>query len=71
MGYSARRGTFGPIRPVRGGSPSQDDPHDAIDLEFLGLWLGIARLGQRLRDDRGATRPRKQPSVKGPRRKAA
>lgn len=71
MGNSARKGTSGPIRPVQGGSPLQDDPHDAIGLELLGLWLGLARLEQRLHNDHGTVRPRRQPSVRGLRRKAA
>jgi hypothetical protein len=46
MGYSARKATSGPIRPVRGGTQLPSDPHDAIELEVLGLWLGLARPGR-------------------------
>jgi hypothetical protein len=65
MGYSARKATSGPIRPVRGGTQLRNDPHDAIELEVLGLWLGLARLHQVLHDGRGVARRRKHHFGKG------
>jgi hypothetical protein len=55
----------------------QNDPHDEIDLELLGLWLGLARLRDKIRGNRDrrtarvTVKPAKPPQTKKPRRKAA
>ena len=41
-------------RPVRNEYPARDDPHNAIDLEFLRIWMRISQLREKLRDDRHA-----------------
>ena len=56
---------FGDIRPVRGGTQLRSDRHDAIELEVLGLWIGLSRLQQILYDGRGIARRRKHVSGKG------
>jgi hypothetical protein len=65
MGYSARKARSGPIRPVRGGTQSRSDRHDAIELEVLGLWLGLSRLQYILNGGGGVARRRKHVSGKG------
>jgi hypothetical protein len=67
---AAKRGA-GRRRPVRNEYPAQDDPHDAIDLEFLRIWMRISRLREKIHDDRHVVNPRKSPMNKAPRRKAA
>ena len=68
--------------PVFNDDPAQDDPHDAIDQELLGIWLSISRLRQLIRGSTaaapggGVTRlPRrpapKKSTQKKPRRRAA
>jgi hypothetical protein len=56
---------FGDIRPVRGGTQLRSDRHDAIELEVLGLWIGLSRLQQIFYDGRGIARRRKHVSGKG------
>jgi hypothetical protein len=75
MRHSARTATSRRARHVHS-DPAQDDPHDAIDLEFLRLWMGLSQLRARLRDDRRATRKPPAPDImksaqKAARRKAA
>lgn len=59
------------------GDGGGDDPHDEIELELLGLWLGLARLREQVRGNCGRRRDRvavklaKPPASKKPRRKAA
>lgn len=77
MKNAARRGNAAPAQGARDGCPPADDPHDAIDLELLALWLGISRLRESLRMSRGRRRravamtPDKAPALKKLRRKAA
>lgn len=61
-----------------GGKAMADDPHDAIELRLLTVWLGLSQLHEELRHSRrvcAARRPRlahaKAAAVKRPRRKAA
>ena len=50
---AARRIASGRRRPARNeGYPARDNPHDAIDLEFLRIWMRISRLREKLLDDR-------------------
>lgn len=71
MGNSARKTSI--RTAVRG----EDDPHDAIEREFLGLWLGLARLREHVRRTFRpkhrdiVVKPAKQPARRKPRRKAA
>lgn len=61
----------GPGRPFRSGHSAQGDPHDAIDLEFLRLWLELSRLREKLLSVQRAAKPRKAAIHKASRRKAA
>jgi len=62
-----------PGQPVFSDDPAQDDPHDAIDQELLGIWLSISRLREliRARPARRVAIKTTAPSRKQPRRKAA
>jgi hypothetical protein len=77
MGYSTRKVAARSVQPDQGGYPGEDDPHDAIEREFLGLWLGLARLreqvlgGCRRRPVSVAVKPGKPATGKKPRRRAA
>lgn len=68
---AGRRIASGRRRPVHNEYPAQDDPHDAIDLEFLRIWMRISRLREKIHDDRHVANPHKPPMNKAPRRKAA
>lgn len=64
--------------PVFSDDPAQDDPHDAIDQELLGIWLSISRLRHLIlaRPPRARVIPLrraapKKATAKKPRRKAA
>lgn len=74
------------LPPAFNDDPAQDDPHDAIEQELLGIWLSISRLRDMMRDKpaaaggcviplrpRGASRksPPKKSTQKKPRRRAA
>lgn len=71
MRHSGRKATPGPKRSVRRGDVVHDDPHDAIDLELLRLWMGLSRLRERLSRGARKVRPRSPLASKAPRRKAA
>jgi len=77
MRNSARKVSTQPVQPGPSGAPGEDDPHDAIEREFLGLWLGMARLREQVRAncDRRAdcivAKPGKPAAGRKPRRKAA
>lgn len=77
MGVSARKVSTRPVQPGPSGNPGEDDPHDAIEREFLGLWLGMARLREQVlghcdrRADGIVAKPGKPPASRKPRRKAA
>jgi hypothetical protein len=60
-------------QPEFSDDPAQDDPHDAIDQELLGIWLSISRLREliRARPPRRVAIKATAPSRKQPRRKAA
>jgi hypothetical protein len=71
---AARRVASGRGRPIQNEYPARDDAHDAIDLEFLRIWMRIARLRERIRDEPHTVKPRKPrkpPMNKVPRRTAA
>ncbi len=66
--------------PVVSDDPIDDDPHDAIERELLGIWLSISRLRQLIQDRPMASARRviswqrsaaKKATHKKPRRKAA
>ncbi len=70
------------LLPVFNDDPANDDPHDAIDQELLGIWLSVSRLRQLIRGNSAATPDRhvirlprrqapKKSTHKKPRRKAA
>jgi len=65
MGYSARKATSGPIRPVRPAARRKNDPYDAAEMEMLGIWLGLSRLRDILHDIRGVAQRRNHPFGKG------
>jgi hypothetical protein len=48
MGISARKVSTRPVQAGPNdnpsGNPSEDNPHDAIEQEFLGVWISLARL---------------------------
>lgn len=69
MRHSGRKVTPGSKRS--GSRIVHDDPHDAIDLELLRLWMGLSRLRERLWDGARHVRPRRLLAPKVPRRKAA
>lgn len=77
MGIAASKVSAGPGRPAPCGDGGGDDPHDEIELAFLGLWLGLARLRDQVRGTRDrrpgrvAVKRAKPPASKKPRRKAA
>jgi len=62
------------VRQVRSaartrGACHDDDPCDEIEMELLGLWLGVCLLRERLQ---GASKPPGKPAAhRRPRRKAA
>lgn len=68
-GKRVRRGPKGSAR--RGRAVVQDDRHDAMALEFLRLWMGLARLREGFPEGTGRTPPRIPPASKASRRKAA
>lgn len=53
-----RRPTRNGYALVRGGT---DDSHDAIEIEFLGLWFGLARLHELVRHPK-----KRSPSMRPP-----
>lgn len=71
MRHSARKITHRSKRPTRRCEIAQDNPHDAIALEFLRLWMGLSRLRERLWDGADQMRPCNPPAPKASRRKAA
>lgn len=71
MRHSGRKITPGRKRPGRRSDVVHDDPHDAIDLELLRLWMGLSRLRERLCDGARTGRSRSPLASKVPRRKAA
>lgn len=64
-------GASGTGRRGHGHLPAQDDPHDEIDRELLGIWMGLARLHEKLLEERRAAQPRRLMMQRSPRRKAA
>jgi len=76
MGISARKISARPGQAGPSGTPGGDDPHDEIELAFLGLWLGISQLREQVRGNcgrrssRAAVRPRKPPANRKPRKAA-
>lgn len=52
MGISAKKVSTRHLQPSAG-MPGKDDPHDAIEREFLGLWLGLGRLRDAVRSHCG------------------
>jgi hypothetical protein len=70
MRHSGKRVRSGSKRSARRGA-MRDDPHDAMAVEFLRLWMGLSRLRERLQDGPGRTPPRHPPAPKASRRKAA
>lgn len=56
MRHSTRKVTRGSGRPARGGRCVEYDPHEAIDLELLHLWIGLSRLREQF-----CSQPRRRP----------
>lgn len=71
MRHSERKITPRPKRPRRRGNVRRDDPHDAVDLELLRLWMGLSRLRETLCDAARRGRSRRPLVCKTLRRKAA
>jgi hypothetical protein len=69
MRYSGKRVGPGPKRSAR--RVAREDPHDVMALEFLRLWMGLARLREGIPQRVGRPPLHKPPTSKTSRRKAA
>lgn len=75
MSHFPKKGSVRPTVPSPDGVPAED-PHTAIEREFLGLWLGMARLREQIRraleqSCRIIAKPPKPAAGRKPRRRAA